>query len=91
MIAAIYARKSTDQSGVADDAKSVTRQVDQAKAYARAKGWAVSDDQIFVDDGISGAEFANRPGFMRLMNALMPKAPFDALLVSELSRLGRSS
>jgi hypothetical protein len=27
MIAAIYARKSTDQSGVADDQKSVERQI----------------------------------------------------------------
>lgn len=28
MIAAIYARKSTDQSGVADEAKSVARQME---------------------------------------------------------------
>jgi hypothetical protein len=28
MIAAIYARKSTDQTGIADDQKSVARQVD---------------------------------------------------------------
>jgi len=34
MIAAIYARKSTDQSGVADEQKSVTRQIEQARAYA---------------------------------------------------------
>ena len=32
MIAAIYARKSTEQTGVADDAKSVTRQVEHARA-----------------------------------------------------------
>jgi len=36
MIAAIYARKSTDQN-VADEEKSVTRQVDRARAYATAK------------------------------------------------------
>ena len=34
MIAAIYARKSTDQNGVVHEAKSVTRQIDHAKAYA---------------------------------------------------------
>ena len=33
MIAAIYARKSTEQNGVAQDAKSVTRQVEHAHAY----------------------------------------------------------
>jgi hypothetical protein len=30
----------------------------------------VDDASIFIDDGISGAEFANRPGFLRLMDAL---------------------
>src|SRR5262245_2746764 len=50
MIAAIYARKSTDQTSVADE-------------------------HVYVDDGISGAEFANRPGFLRLMNALKPRRP----------------
>ncbi len=35
MTAAIYARKSTDQTGVADEAKSVTRQVDQAPPSRR--------------------------------------------------------
>lgn len=42
MIAAIYARKSTDQN-VADEAKSVTRQIDRARAYAAAKGWTISE------------------------------------------------
>src|SRR3970040_1283943 len=48
-IAAIYARKSTDQN-VAEDAKSVTRQVDNAKAFAHEKGWSVDDRFIFIDD-----------------------------------------
>jgi site-specific DNA recombinase len=38
---------------------------------------------------VSGAEFANRPGFVRLMNALKPRPPFQALIMSEESRLGR--
>ena len=63
MVAAIYARKSTDQSGVADEQKSVARQVEHARAYAARKGWTVDDEHVYVDDGISGAEFANRPGF----------------------------
>ncbi len=91
MIAAIYARKSTDQNGVADDAKSVTRQIEHARAYAIRKGWSVDDSCVFVDDGVSGAEFANRPGFLRLMNALKPKPRFQALVMSEESRLGREA
>jgi DNA invertase Pin-like site-specific DNA recombinase len=44
-----------------------------------------------VDDGISGAEFANRPGFLRLMNALKPRPAFQILIMSEESRLGREA
>ena len=88
MIAAVYARKSTEQN-VVDDQKSTRRQIEHARTYAARKGWAVSEDHIFDDDGISGAEFAKRPGFLRLMNALGRRAPFQVLIVSELSRLGR--
>ncbi len=52
MIAAIYARKSTDQSGVADEQKSITRQIEHARAYAVAKGWTnyqhAPNGEIFV-------------------------------------------
>jgi hypothetical protein len=64
MIAAVYARKATDQSGVSDEQRSVARQV-HARSYAARKGWGVLDEHVYVDDGISGAEFANRPGFLR--------------------------
>src|SRR5918995_972392 len=66
MIAAVYARKSTDQSA----------------AYAHRKGWTVPEACVFVDDGISGAEFASRPGFVRLMAALKPRPPFQVLIMS---------
>lgn len=67
MIAAIYVRKSTEQNGVADDQKSVARQIEHATQYAKRKGWTVDDSCVFVDEGISGAEVTNRPGFLRLM------------------------
>jgi site-specific DNA recombinase len=89
MIAAIYARKSSDQTGVADEQKSVTRQIDHARAFAASKGWTLADEAIYIDDGISGAEFANRPGFVRLLNALKPRPAFQILIMSEVSRLGR--
>jgi len=91
MTAAIYARKSTDQSGISDEQRSVARQVEHARAYAARKGWRVLDEHVYVDDGISGAEFANRPGFLRLMNALKPRPLFQALIISEESRLGREA
>ena len=91
MIAAIYARKSTDQGAVSDEQKSVTRQIEHARAYAVRKGWTVDDAHIYVDDGISGAEFLKRPGFLRMMNALKPRPPFQVLVMSEESRLGREA
>ena len=51
MTAAIYARKSTDQHGVADEQKSIARQIDHAGQYAATKGWTVDESAIFVDDG----------------------------------------
>jgi site-specific DNA recombinase len=88
MIAAVYARKSTDQN-LPDAEKSVTRQVENATAYAARKGWTVDPAHFYQDDGISGAEFVKRPGFLRLMNALKPRPPFQVLVMSEESRLGR--
>jgi site-specific DNA recombinase len=88
--AAIYARKSTEQR-VADEAKSVTRQVTNAKAFALTKGWTVAKEHIYVDDGISGAEFAKRPGLQSLMAALHPRPPFAVLIVSEQKSIGRET
>jgi DNA invertase Pin-like site-specific DNA recombinase len=87
MVAAVYARKSNEQSGIADEQKSVARQIDHARQYAARKGWSVSDEYVYVDDGISGAEFLARPGFVRLMTALKPRPPFQVLIMPEESRL----
>src|SRR5215472_14968145 len=89
LVAAIVARKSTEQVGVTDEQRSVTRQIEHARAYALAHGWVVLDEYIFVDDGISGAEFRKRPGLTRLLNMLRPSPPFQILIMSEESRIGR--
>jgi DNA invertase Pin-like site-specific DNA recombinase len=91
MIAAIYARKSTEQTGVVEEQKSVARQIEHAKDFARRKCWRVAAEHIYSDDGISGAEFSKRPGLVRLLAALKPKPAFQVLIVSEESRLGRES
>ena len=66
MIAAIYARKSTEQTGVANEDRSVTRQIEHGKAYALMKGWTVANEHVNADDGILGAEFLKRPGFVKI-------------------------
>jgi DNA invertase Pin-like site-specific DNA recombinase len=89
MIAAIYARKSTAQDDVADEAKSVTRQVDGARAFIAAKGWTLDEQHIFIDDGVSGALFANREQFQRLMREAAAGA-FQAVVFYDLDRFGRN-
>jgi site-specific DNA recombinase len=88
--AAIYARKSTEQRGVTDDAKSVSRQIENARLYAVSKGWQVHDEHVFLDDGISGAEFAKRPGLQALRVAAMNRA-FRYVIIADQSRLGREA
>ena len=52
----------------------------------------VLDEHVYVDDGISGAEFLKRPGLTKLLAALkVQPPPFDVLIVSEQSRLGRDT
>ena len=89
MICSLYARKSTEQTGMSGKEKSVTRRIEHAKLYATPKDWAISDGHSFLDDGISGAEFVKHPGSIRLMNALKPRPAFQFLVMSEESRLGR--
>jgi DNA invertase Pin-like site-specific DNA recombinase len=90
MIAAVYARKSTDQN-LPDAEKSVRRQIERGRAYATRKGWTVADKHVYSDDAISGGEFTEkRAGFFALMNALKPKPAFAVLITMDQSRLGRS-
>ena len=64
-----------------EEAKSVSRQIEQARAYAARKGWTVGEEHAYVDDGISGAEFERRPALLRLLNALKPRPSFGVLIV----------
>ena len=88
MRCAIYARKSTEEPDKHADNKSTTRQVEHAKRFIEERGWTCMEEHVYVDDGISGAEFQNRPGFQALIAALKSKQ-FDAVVCSEPSRLGR--
>jgi len=91
MNAAIYARRSTAQDDRTEEAKSITRQVENARAFAVTRNWTIAEAHVYIDDGISGAEFKRRPGFQRLMGALAPKPPFHILIVSEQKSIGREA
>src|SRR5262252_4078981 len=93
MIAALYCRKSTDDSDRNAEARSTRRQIESATAYAERKGWTVDPRWIFLDENTSGAEWKHRPGFNALLAALegAGRPPFDVVIVSELSRIGRDT
>src|SRR5262249_38860157 len=91
MIAALYARKSTDDSDRNAEARSTQRQIESGTAYATAKGWTVDPPYIFVHENRSGAEWKPRPGFNALLAALDPRPSFGVVIVSELSRIGRDT
>ena len=88
MIAAFYGRKSTEDERRSEDGKSTERQRQLARAFAERQGGTVAAE--YVDEGISGAEFANRPEFSRLLrDAKRRPRPFGAVIVMALNRLGR--
>ena len=87
MIAAIYARKSTEQTGVADEQKSVARQIENARAFVAARGWTVGP--IFADDAVSGAEISRLKDRQRLLGIIRGGAPFQILVMRDQSRFSR--
>ena len=86
MIAAIYARKSTDQSDVSDAEKSVTRQISLAKAFAAEKGWQVIEE--YMDEGISGQESAKLVNRARML-ADATQGKFSVVIVRDYDRISR--
>jgi site-specific DNA recombinase len=100
--AAIYARKSTDDSDKSDELKSVAIQVESARRFAEQQGFRVLDEHVYCDDKVSGARIS-RPRLDRMLAALGikdgkrrapidPRAlPFEVLVVRDQSRLIRNS
>jgi site-specific DNA recombinase len=88
--AAVYCRKSTDQSEVTDDQKSVGRQVENARAFAAQRGWTVDDAHVYVDDAVSGAESDKLLAKQRLLEVIHSRrAPFQVLVMQSSDRLSR--
>lgn len=89
MIAAIYARKSTEQNGADADAKSVARQIENAKAFAAAKGWTIAEAYAYADDAVSGADTRKLVNRQRLLDAIRTGPPFRVLIMRDASRFSR--
>jgi DNA invertase Pin-like site-specific DNA recombinase len=73
---------------VADEAKSVARQIEGARAFIARQGWTLDEDHVFRDDGVSGALFLGRPEFQRMLRNA-EAGTFHALVIYDLDRFGR--
>ena len=74
--------------GLAEEQKSVTRQIDGARAFISDRGWTLDQKHIYSDDGVSGALFANRAEFQRMLVDAEAGA-FEAIVFFDIDRFGR--
>jgi predicted site-specific integrase-resolvase len=81
----IYVRVSTQRQAQAD---GIAQQLERLGALARQEGWTVGEDDLFRDDGFSGASL-KRPGLERLRDRAAAHA-LDAVLVTAPDRLARN-
>ena len=82
--AALYARVSTDSQ---IDKDSIPAQVDALKKYASDHNYEIQD--IYVDDGVSGALLNERDELQRLLENVK-KRKIDIILICKLDRWFRS-
>lgn len=85
--AAAYIRVSTDdQLEYSPDS-----QIKKIKEYAKHNNIHISDEFIFLDEGISGRKAEKRPAFMKMIALAKTKPkPFDMILVWKFSRFARN-
>jgi len=83
-IVAAYARVSTERQA---ESQTIEQQLTALRAYAAAQGWALADEQIYRDEGWSGARL-DRPALDRLRDAA-GRARVDTVLIASPDRLAR--
>ena len=87
MTGAAYIRVSTeDQLEFSPDS-----QLKKIREYADQHQITIPEDQIYLDEGISGRSASKRPAFMRMIaSARSHPAPFQVILVWKFSRFARN-
>ncbi len=90
--AAVYVRLSKEDGDVADAKKDESDSISNQKSLIQhfiSKQPNINLVEIFEDDGYSGVFFDNRPGFIRMLEAI-EEGRVDTVIVKDLSRLGRN-
>jgi site-specific DNA recombinase len=85
MRAAIYARVSTRGQA---QAQTIEQQLTRLRAHIQQKGWVLEAEQVYLDDGYSGAKLA-RPGLDALRDQAT-LAAFDVVVITSPDRLARN-
>ncbi|MBV8613849.1 MAG: recombinase family protein [Acetobacteraceae bacterium] len=85
MQVAAYARVSTRRQ---TQAQTIEQQLDRLRAHAAARGWELAQENVFRDDGHSGASL-RRPGLDHLRDAAAG-ARLDRILITTPDRLARN-
>ena len=82
---AIYVRVSTQ---LQSQAQTIEQQLERLQDYAKAQQWNIQTNQIFRDDGYSGAKL-KRPGLDQLREDVA-MAKFTRILMTAPDRLSRN-
>jgi DNA invertase Pin-like site-specific DNA recombinase len=82
-----YCRVST--AAQANEGESLETQIMRIKGYAMTQGWAIADEDIFVERGVSGSvPLADRPEGQKLLTAV---GKHDVIVTPKLDRMFRSA
>lgn len=85
MRVAIYARTASREG---NPSPSIMRQLERLRAHVAAQGWALPQENVFVDDGYSGNTL-DRPGLEQL-RARVKAGKFDLVWLTDMHRLARN-
>jgi site-specific DNA recombinase len=85
MRVAIYVRVSTSHQV---QAQTIEQQLECLRAYVQAQGWPLPDENVFRDDGYSGATL-KRPGLDQLRDRVRNRE-LDRLVLTAPDRLARN-
>jgi site-specific DNA recombinase len=81
--AALYIRRSTEEH----QQQSLEVQEEQGRKFIADRGWSLRDEHVFVDSGISRAEFKNRPAIWRML-AAAKRREVTVVVTRDETRLG---
>ena len=91
-ITALYCRLSVEDTkekgGEDDPSNSIQHQQIMLMEYAKSRHFP--NPTYFIDDGYSGVDFSNRPGFQKML-AEIEAGHVEVVITKDLSRLGRNS